>query len=64
MGEKENLQQMLVLDKNYIQKTTDFEKKAVFWELLLRFFKSKARKEDVGSLISQEYLRARFVPGC
>jgi hypothetical protein len=37
---------MLVLDKNYMQMTTDFEGKAVICGLLLRF--RKKRNADVG----------------
>jgi hypothetical protein len=36
---------MLVIDKNYIQMTMDFEKKAVICALLLRFRKKKERKK-------------------
>jgi len=46
---------MLVLDKNYIQMTRDFEKKAVICALLLRFREGggEAKKVKVGSFVNQ-----------
>jgi len=46
---------MLVLGKNYVQMTADFEKKAVICALLLRFRKT-AKKEDVRSTLNHPVL--------
>jgi len=45
---------MLVLDKYHMQMTMNFEEKAIICALLLRFRgEKKAKKEDVGSSVTQ-----------